>query len=471
MTLHYHTIHTCIALHCITLHYITSHYITLHYITLHYITLHYITLHYIHYITLHYITLHYITLHYITSHHITSHTYITLHYIALHCITLHYTTLHYITLRYITLHYHTYLHYITLHCIALHCITLLYITLHYITLHYIWCHIWFYGEYTYHDTSEHWIRIQGDVGGRLCCNWAGHWLQHLAKNFRWGGSKSWYPSEHPMNWMIYLSGSIWSCLPLQLCVLSHGFPLSSILAPAHLWIIQARNSEHHADKPSVPRMNQLVPISTWKSSFCEFKRNEFSGTNRAPSSAQNDWSIGWDQDLFNRLAVTDLVQEWMPNLCKEYVNMSNWAIPSLTCIKIQDLPPAFYRAWHLAYSEMGLSHEGQDISNNVCLIRLIGKLWRRDMCKQTTNLQVTIAFNALVRHHGLLWALWSFQRIVSMGTCEDHLVTWGLHTAKCPFSDETAQPFDSFLFLAWHWWLVMQCHTASKTSDGAWLKE
>jgi hypothetical protein len=25
--------------------------------------------------------------------------------------------------------------------------------------------------------------------------------------------------------------------------------------------------------------------------------------------------------------------------------------------------------------------------------------------------------------------------------------------------------------LAWYWWLVMQCHTASKTSDGAWLKE
>jgi hypothetical protein len=73
------------------------------------------------------------------------------------------------------------------------------------------------------------------------------------------------------------------------------------------------------------------------------------------------------------------------------------------------------------------------------------------MFKQTTNLQVTIAFNALVRHHGLLWAIWSFQQIVSMGTCEDHLVTWGLHTAKCPFSDETAQPFDSFLFLAWYW--------------------
>ena len=70
------------------------------------------------------------------------------------------------------------------------------------------------------------------------------------------------------SWSIYLdlSGSIWSCLPLQLfgfAFLAHGFPLSWILAPAHLWIIQARNSEHHADKPSVPRMNQLVTNLSW----------------------------------------------------------------------------------------------------------------------------------------------------------------------------------------------------------------
>ena len=496
ITLHYHTYLHCIALHYITSHYIALHYTTLHRITLHYIALHCITLHYhtyLHYMTWHDMTLHYITLpyiltlHYITLHYITLH-YITLHYTTLQYITLHYNTLHYIhyiTLHCVTLHYiaiHTYitLHYITLYSIALHCIALHYITLRYVTLHYITLYMMPYliiwGIYI-----SWYIRALDTNPGRC---WRATVLQlswTLAstpcKKLQVGWVKVMVPewtSDELNDLSIWIYLELFTSAAFWVCVLSHGFPLSSILAPAHLWIIQARNSEHHADKPSVPRMNQLVLISTWKSSFCEFKRNEFSGTNRAPSSAQNDWSIGWDQDLFNRLAVADLVQEWNgmnAQSLQRSSNMSNWAIPSLTCIKIQDLPPAFYRAWHLAYSEMGLSHEGQDISNNVCLIRLIGKLWRRDMFKQTTNLQVTIAFNALVRHHGLLWALWSFQRIVSMGTCEDHLVTWGLHTAKCPFSDETAQPFDSFLFLAWYWWLVMQCHTASKTSDGAWLKE
>lgn len=140
------------------------------------------------------------------------------------------------------------------------------------------------------------------------------------------------------------------------------------------------------------------------SSFCDFKRN---GTilrcsDRAPSGAQNDGSIGWDQDLFNGLAVTDLVQDVersigcpisakrSSNQCPMNVQLGNpWQSPasrasrSRTCRQLSK--NSLTSSGNLAYSEMGLSHEGQDISNNVCLIRLIGKLWRRDMFKTCSN--------------------------------------------------------------------------------------